>query len=128
MDTNFIRPQDTVSIISSIAANSVGRRMAYDFMEEKWDEFVSRYGLASSTLSSLATACTSRLTKVIDLIRVQNFIDRKDNLGRAIDSFYQSMETIKTSIRWTRQNMQLIFNWLQTNGIKIIKAYPILKN
>lgn len=100
--------------------------MAYDFMEEKWDEFVARYGLASSTLASLATACTYRLNKQFDLIRVESFVARNpDNLGTASDAFEKSLETIGTNIRWTRVNLQSIYQWLQTNGLVIIKKFPI---
>lgn len=116
LDTSFVRAQDMSYVVSLIAAsNSLGRQMAYNFMEENWDEFVSRYGLADFELPSLALACTSLLTKEADLIRVQNFVARKENLGAAVDAFQQSMEKIKMSIRWSRQNMHTIFNWLQNN-------------
>lgn len=39
-DPNFIRQQDRISYIGTIASNPVSRRLAYDYMEEKWDEFI----------------------------------------------------------------------------------------
>lgn len=41
-DSNVVRPQDQVSLIGNIAANSVSRRLAYDYMEENWDDFYER--------------------------------------------------------------------------------------
>ena len=115
-DPTFIREQDRISYIGTIAANSVSRRLAYDYMEEMWDYFIEKYGSASFTLPNLVTSCTSRLNKDHDLARVEDFVRRTPNLGVTTDAFRNAIETIKTNIRWTKKNLQPIFQWLQDSS------------
>jgi hypothetical protein len=37
MDENEIRSQDVTSIIVYVSGNSVGRYLAWEFMQENWD-------------------------------------------------------------------------------------------
>lgn len=37
-NTSFVRVPDLSTIVAVIAANPIGRRMVYDFFEEKFDE------------------------------------------------------------------------------------------
>jgi hypothetical protein len=38
--TSGIRRQDTLNIMSSVAANPVGQSMVFDFVVNRWDEMV----------------------------------------------------------------------------------------
>jgi hypothetical protein len=41
-DTSVVRNQDETSLIASIAGNSIGSRLAYDYVEENWDSLYEK--------------------------------------------------------------------------------------
>ena len=45
IDGDKIRDQDTVTVVSYVAGNAVGRELAWKFFKENWDIFYKRYFL-----------------------------------------------------------------------------------
>lgn len=41
LDEDIVKKQDQIYIIGDIASNAYGRRLAFDFMDEKWDYLAS---------------------------------------------------------------------------------------
>ncbi len=39
-DRTVVRVQDEVSVISDVASNVEGRRLAFDFIDQNWDYFL----------------------------------------------------------------------------------------
>ena len=61
--TDDVRLQDTIFVVSAVAANNNGRNLAWEFLKEKWDEFDRRYGSGGfglMRLVSITNAFTSR--------------------------------------------------------------------
>ena len=44
-DRSLIRAQDEVSVISDVASNVAGRNIAFDFINENWDELLEKLKL-----------------------------------------------------------------------------------
>ena len=42
--TDDVRSQDTISVITAVAANLKGRHLAWQFVQDNWGEFDRRYG------------------------------------------------------------------------------------
>ncbi len=57
--SEFVRPQDTVGIISSVGANPFGRDIWLDFVQKNWRTLVTRYGDGGHTLARLVKAISS---------------------------------------------------------------------
>ncbi len=42
-DQNVIRNQDETNMIANIAQNKIGKRLAWDYIVENWDDLYKRY-------------------------------------------------------------------------------------
>jgi aminopeptidase N len=114
-DATVVRTQDETSLIASIASNSVGTKLAYDYLEENWDMLIEKYGSVSFTLPTLVTSITNKLNTKYDLKRVEYFI-ATHYLGVTTEAFQTAVENINTNIRWTERNVENIKKWLQNNN------------
>ncbi len=108
--TSDVRLQDTISVVSSVAANPHGRRLAWDFLKSNWPEFDRRYGTGGFGLMRLVAMCGSFTTQE-SLDDVETFFT--ENPAPAAErTIRQSVEKIKLSIKWLERNQDELAAWL----------------
>ena len=108
--TSDVRLQDTISVVSSVAANPRGRRLAWDFLKSNWPEFDRRYGAGGFGLMRLVAMCGSFTTQE-SLDDVESFFTK--NPAPAADrTIRQSVEKIRLSIKWLERNEAELSAWL----------------
>ncbi len=108
--TSDVRLQDTISVVSSVAANPHGRRLAWDFLKSNWPEFDRRYGAGGFGLMRLVAMCGSFTTQE-SLDDVERFFTK--NPAPAADrTIRQSVEKIRLSIKWLERNEAELSAWL----------------
>ena len=97
-----VRYHDTIQVVAGVAANRMGRDIAWDFVKENWDEFSRRYSDGLFALSRLV-GITSRFTTQEKLDDVEGFFDEHPTPGadRAIS---QSLETVRLNVAWLAHN------------------------
>ena len=97
-----VRYHDTIQVVSGVAANRLGRDMAWDFVKDNWDEFSRRYSDGLFALSRLV-GITARFTTKQRLDDVEGFFDEHPTpaADRAIS---QSLETVRLNIAWLGHN------------------------
>ena len=71
------------------------------------------YGEVSFTLGNLVTSLLSGYNSESDLQKVIDFIQQNPEQGVASDAFKESIETIKTNIRWMKNNFEIISQFLE---------------
>ena len=93
-----VRYHDTIQVVAGVAANRMGRDMAWDFVKENWDEFSRRYSDGLFALSRLV-GITARFTTQERLDDVEGFFDEHPTpaADRAIS---QSLETVRLNVAW----------------------------
>jgi hypothetical protein len=111
-DDSIIKSQDETTIVSLIAANSVGRKLAFDYFLENWDRFYRLYGFVSFTLPNLVDTVTSGLKTKYDLKTLLDFIENTPELGIAESAFEIAIENINTNIQWVEKNQESVKSWL----------------
>ncbi|CAF0998437.1 unnamed protein product, partial [Brachionus calyciflorus] len=111
-DPNVIRNQDKLSLMGSIASNSISRKLVYDYLEENWNQLLEEFGSLSFTLPNFVDAATSRLSSNYDLERIRQFMRKNSNLGVATEAFNRALENINSNIRWLNKNVLQIKTWL----------------
>ena len=42
MDENIVRKQDETTIVGDVATNPVGRKLAFDHLDQNWDYYFDR--------------------------------------------------------------------------------------
>ena len=99
-----VRYHDTIQVVSGVAANRLGRDMAWDFVKENWDEFSRRYSDGLFALSRLV-GITARFTTQERLDDVEGFFDEHPTpaADRAIS---QSLETVRLNVAWLAKNRE----------------------
>ncbi len=99
-----VRYHDTIQVVSGVAANRLGRDMAWDFVKDNWEEFSRRYSDGLFALSRLV-AITARFTTQERLDDVEGFFDEHPTpaADRAIS---QSLETVRLNVAWLAHNRE----------------------
>lgn len=93
----------------------MGRKLAFDHLEDNWNELFDRHGDVSFTLPSLVDSITKYLNTNSYLQRLLNFVERNSNLGVATKAFEQAIENVQFNSRWTSKNLETINEWLNSN-------------
>ena len=105
-----VRLQDTISVVSSVAANPHGRRLAWDFLKSNWPEFDRRYGTGGFGLMRLVAMCGS-FTSQESLDDVETFF--AEHPAPAADrTIRQSVERMRLNIKWLERNQDELAAWL----------------
>ena len=104
-----VRSQDTITVVSSVAANPKGRLPAWEFVKNNWGEFDRRYGGGGFGLMRLVSIVNSFTT---DEQRqdVENFF--AENPAPAADrTIRQALERMHLNIRWLETNRSALNAW-----------------
>lgn len=111
-DESVVRRQDMTSIIIDVANNPIGKRLAFDFIDEKWDDLLQKFGDISFTLANLVKNVFKNLNTKFELNSLQLFQQQHPDLGIAKNAFKESLETVSLNKRWMDTYLNLIKNWL----------------
>ncbi|XP_045589686.1 aminopeptidase N isoform X2 [Procambarus clarkii] len=109
-----IRKQDAFRVFGAVAANEVGRPLAWSFLQDQWDTIFEFYGKAKSRLIKSATSFfnTVQQLKELRLFRREHLEDL-ESVSRSVQ---QVIERTKINIAWMNENYKVIVNWLDKNG------------
>ena len=100
--TDDVRLQDTIFVVSAVAANHKGRRLAWDFLKERWDEFDRRYGSGGFGLMRLV-AITNTFTSTAMRDDVAAFFEAHPTPA-AERTIRQALERIALNAAWLERN------------------------
>ena len=99
-----VRLQDTIFVVSAVAANNRGRDLAWEFLKEKWDEFDRRYGSGGFGLMRLV-AITNAFTSNEKRDDVAAFFE--DHPTPAAErTIRQALERIALNVAWLGRNRE----------------------
>ncbi|KAL5020482.1 hypothetical protein ScPMuIL_003374 [Solemya velum] len=107
-----IRKQDAVGTITTIAANPVGRPLAWDFIRAKWEYLNREYGQGSFSFANLISGTTSSFNTEYELKQLADFKDDHPDLGSGARAFDRAIERTKSNIKWMEKNVPPIRDWL----------------
>lgn len=100
--TDDVRLQDTIFVVSAVAANNRGRDLAWDFLKEQWDEFDRRYGGGGFGLMRLV-AITNSFTTNEKRDDVAGFFENHPTPA-AERTIRQALERIALNVAWLDRN------------------------
>lgn len=114
-DSLSVRTQDELTVISSVASNPIGRRLVYDYLEEKWKSLLDRHP-STNNMAHLVQNVVKSFNTNYELDRINQFLSQNPDSGAIRDGLKQSIENIKTNIRWIEKNSQNLADWLYENS------------
>jgi len=104
-----VRIQDSVTIIGGVAANRIGRPLAWAFVKEKWDEIDRRYGSGGFGIMSLV-GLTGGFTSLARAADVEAFFAAHP-APSATRTIQQSLERIRLNAAWIDRNRAPLEAW-----------------
>ena len=108
-----VRTQDTISILSSIGVNPIGRDIWWNFIKKNWKILVSRYGEGGLNLGRTVQAISGSAEEK-HFKDFKKFFATHDAPGakRAID---QVLERLEGNIAWLKRDKKIIERFLKNN-------------
>ncbi|MES3031675.1 MAG: M1 family metallopeptidase [Patescibacteria group bacterium] len=105
-----VRIQDTIGIISSVGANSMGRDIWLSFVQKNWKTLVSRYGDGGHTLARLVKAISSSAEEK-HLKSFKKFFTTHEAPG-AKRAIQQVLERLEGNVAWLKRDGKKIETFL----------------
>ena len=104
--TEDVRSQDTVTLVTAVAANLRGRHLAWQFVQDNWDEFDRRYGGGGFGLMRLVSVC-GNFTDAAKIGEVEAFFaEHPAPAGER--TIRQALERIRLNSRWLELNREAL--------------------
>ena len=112
-DPNVVRTQDVVNIIVTVAANPLGRALAWSFVKSHWDWLMIRFGQGGFALSDLVFGSATYFNTPAMLAAVQGwYADSAHAVEGATLDYLQAQEMIGTSAAWVTTDLPATCAWL----------------
>ncbi|MEK7807044.1 MAG: M1 family metallopeptidase, partial [Chloroflexota bacterium] len=105
-----VRSQDSVSVVTGVAANLNGRELAWEFVKKNWPELDRRYGGGGFGLMRLVFGCTN-FSDAGKLADVEAFF-REHPAPAAERTIRQTLERMRLNIKWLERNRGELAAWL----------------
>jgi len=105
-----VRPQDLFSIFRSVARNSKGRLLAWQFVRKNWQKFIKIYGAGGHIISKVIEPLGSISDRrVAD--EIEGFFKKQKSVGveRTVS---QILELIRAKAEWRNRESKNIEKWL----------------
>lgn len=112
-----VRSQDAPSVITSVTGSLLGRKMAWKFFQDNYDELSRRYA-NDLLISRLIKGITSNFATEDMAVEVEKFFKkRQEELGsqRAVQ---QSVENIRVLSKWLERDGEKIKGFFEKNSKK----------
>ena len=105
-----VRLQDTIFVVSAVAANNQGKDLAWEFLKEQWDEFDRRYGGGGFGLMRLVAITNSFTTN-----------EKRDDVA----AFFEAHPTpaAERTIRQALERIALNVAWLDRNREELARRF-----
>ena len=104
-----VRSQDTITLVSAVAANIRGRNIAWEFVKDNWTEFDKRYGGGGFGLMRLV-AITGSFTSEEKATEIEDFF-KEHPTPAAERTIRQSLERIRINTAWLGKNKDELSKW-----------------
>lgn len=117
-DEKIVRKQDRSSFIISVAENGYAKTLAFDYLDENWNELLELFRSSSYTLSNLLLKTSDSFNTNYELQRVLEFRRKHADLASASNAIVQVIENVNTNINWMNKNSKKILDWLNENAVR----------
>ena len=108
-----VRPQDSPRAIAWVLANADGRDLAWEFMQDKWDELHRRYSSGGHILPHLL-APLSAFTDKARAAEIVAFFKKHPAPGAA-RTLTQVEEKIRSNDAWKKRDLKKLEKWARLN-------------
>lgn len=113
-----VRRQDGSKVIGSVARNTVGRYLAFNFLRDKW-ELIKSYFAGFSAIGRTVKAISKSFNTGFDLAELKAFQKaREGDLGTSDRAVKQSIEAGLVNVQWMEDNYETVWTWLKDYNVE----------
>ncbi|KAJ9066917.1 hypothetical protein DSO57_1004996 [Entomophthora muscae] len=108
-----VRPQDSLTLIASVARNPLGRRSAWSFVKNHWAFLVDRNSGTVATLGNILKYTAGSLSSHQDAQDIADFFKGKSSVGisRALEN---TLERVNAHSAWLERDRSAVSDWLHS--------------
>lgn len=108
-----VRKQDARKVFNSVAYNPIGRDLAWNFLQDRWNYILEYLGPGSLHLSNIIKDTTNSFNTQLELKELERFkSDNSGHLGSATRALDQALESTRLNVQWMKNNYQPVVDWL----------------
>ena len=107
--TSEVRSQDAITVVTAVAANVHGRELAWQFVQDQWEEFDRRYGGGGFGLMRLV-GISGNFASEQRRTEVETFF-QEHSAPAAERTIRQSLERIRLNATWLERNRSELAEW-----------------
>jgi len=107
--TPEVRSQDAITVVTAVAANVHGRELAWQFVQDQWEEFDRRYGGGGFGLMRLVSV-SGNFASEERRTQVETFF-QEHSAPAAERTIRQSLERIRLNATWLERNRSELAEW-----------------
>ncbi len=107
--TDEVRSQDTILVVSDVGSNRYGRNIAWEFIQDNWEELDRRYG-KTGHLAGRLVGVTESFTTLDQAQEVEEFF-RVHPVPAAKMKVQQALERIRLNAKWLEVNGEGLAAW-----------------
>lgn len=112
-----VRKQDASKVFTAVARNTVGRDLAWNYLQDQWPNVLEYFGPGSGHLSSLIKSVGKIFNTQLELKELEKFqADNAGQLGSATRALEQSLEAARLNVAWMSRSYNTILEWLREKG------------
>merc|ERR1712212_421769 len=109
-----IRKQDTRRVFYAIAANDVGRDLAWDYLRLHWNDIYAYKKSRRGQVMKKVSYNFNTKQQLKEVERVMN--DGARDLIGSVRGVQQAVEGVTNNVAWMKSNYDVIVKWLEMNG------------
>ncbi|XP_057687478.1 leucyl-cystinyl aminopeptidase [Corythoichthys intestinalis] len=111
LNGNLIKVQNLEMLIHTICQSYVGNLLAWDFVQQNWNQLVEIFSIGSFTIQKILKSLTSQFSTQSHLNQVQWFFLSLKERGSQMRSVQAALETIRLNQRWMERNLPSLREW-----------------
>lgn len=115
LEDNLIKHQDLYKVIRTVTQNPSGQLLAWRFLQQNWNKFLSWFKDVSFTLPEFVKGTTSSFSTEFDYQEVERFF-KSVNVGPAERAVSTALENIVSNMKWLKTHEEEVTKWLTNNS------------
>lgn len=106
-----VRSQDIMLLLAGFSKHYTGIDVAFQWMQDNWDEIVKKYPSGLNLLSYVVTACCTGIHSQEQYEQFKQFFSKVDNTGIE-QSIGKADDQIRTRLSWNARDSEDVKKWL----------------
>ncbi|XP_062398899.1 endoplasmic reticulum aminopeptidase 2 [Sardina pilchardus] len=112
IEGEVIKTMELPSLIISVARNSKGHNLAWNFVKKNWNSLVEKFQLGSFSIRNIIIGTTSQFSSEEELRDIKDFFESIKDQSSQLRVTQVALENVEKNIMWLDRNLETLRTWL----------------